>query len=334
MSEFMLIDGSLMAYRYYEAMPDLSNSSGTPTNVEYGMLRGLESLERKYPDAQLVLVWDSPKAKSEKQKIDPLYKANRSPGGKRGLWSRLERLKERVIRHRWANAKLDGIEADEVMYSIARHLAPAYPHETNIPSKNLVLLYTNDEDLLQTITDNIIVLKSHQSKIFEWDGEKVVEKFGVHPHQLPLLRAALGDKSDNLPGCGCLGRPKLAQAVREAFKVAFESRQVSAGPADLVKNIAENHVTWFGPKTRVKWDGFVASGQLHRNFELMQIRLNPDVETEREFYRSNHVRKVTMLWVEPTLEVEPVAEALAEWEIKSLRMCKEVFAKAEDDEEF
>lgn len=331
MSEFMLIDGSLMAYRYYEAMPDLSSSTGIPTGLEYGLLRGLESLQKKFPDAKIVMVWDSPKAKSIKQKIDPLYKANRPKGDKSDLWSRLERLKSRVLNHRWAHASLDGVEADEIMHTISRELAPLPP--AGGPSSHLIMLYTNDEDMLQSITENTIVLKSWKSKLYEWDEDKVKEKFEVSPLQLPLLRACLGDKSDHLPGCGCLGQPKLAQAVREAFKIAAETEQREAGPADLIQNIKDNHVTWFGPKTAIKWNDFVGCGQLRRNYELMKIKHNLDVSVSYEFMRSNKKQVSTMLWTEPTYNDVPVAEALAEWEIKSLRMCKEVFVDVEDDDE-
>lgn len=307
MKGLLLIDGSLLAYRCHEAMPDLSNAGGTPTGLEYGFLRTIESLQRKYPQFELVLVWDCPTAKQKAAKIDPQYKANRQPSeDKRGMWRRVESLRERVLDNVWSWAFQRGVEADAIMFDIA------------MQATDKCLLYTNDEDLLQTIEgDRVVQLKSHRSTIYEWDEEKVREKFGVRPYQLPLLRACLGDKSDNLPGCGCLNRGKLAEAVRDCTEIKHAGDRTCPVPDRLVEYMP-TRPNWFGPKTSEKWKAFVDSGQLHRNFKLMQLTALPQ----------------EVLIDPPLRRAEPVVEALLEWEIRTLKLCSVFLAGTSAEEEF
>lgn len=307
MSDLLLIDGSLLAYRNHEAMPDLSSSAGVPTGLEYGFLRTIESLQRKYPKFRIVMVWDCPTARSEAAKVDSQYKANRTGSSdKRDMWKRVKALRRRVLENVWPWAFREGAEADTLMHNLAHAC----------PSASRVLLYTNDKDLLQTVVnDRIVLLKSHRSSIYEWDEEKVREEFAVRPWQLPLLRACLGDKSDNLPGCGCLNKGKLAEAVRDA---SGNIQGICPTPDKLIEYMP-TRPNWFGPKTFAKWNAFVESGQLHRNFELMKIK--------KDIYNPVEI-------VEPRGEKQPVTEALLEWEIRSLKMCSEFLAGTSLEEEF
>ena len=159
----LLIDGNLLAHRAFHKMDFLKNSKDVPTGMEFGFLRVLESLVKKYPDEEVIICFDT--KTNKKREACERYKANRKPGDGQ-FHKRLDKLKE-FVQMFWTCAWQDGEEADDVMYTLAQ---VAKEHET-------VYIYSNDNDLLQCINDTTFVIKSHESQLHIWDKEKVCERF-------------------------------------------------------------------------------------------------------------------------------------------------------------
>lgn len=314
MFSMLLIDGNMLAHRCYHGMPDLSASDGTPTGMEYGFLRLLENLERRFEGARLVICWDAPNAKSKRQRIADYYKAQRKSSADRSrLYGRLSLLKEQVLRYQWARCESDGLEADDLLYTLAA--------DRRVEPGTQVLIYTNDKDLLQCVSgESIVVLRSHEHRTWIWDEAKVWEEYSVRPHQLPLLRSVLGDRSDNLPGCGAFGREKTAEYVRAAYRLfgnterLFDLDEVT----DAFFHVVDKDVNRYTDKAWGKWAGFYEGGFLDSNFKLSRLESQGRVE------------------IQPPIEdtADARVEALRRWEIRSLRMCKDLMAADFEDEEF
>ena len=305
----LIIDGNMLAHRTFTApdMEDLTTASGRPTGMEYGFLRVVERLQKEFSACDLFIAWDCKTAKSQRQKIAPEYKANRTRSDKiSGMYKRVDELRSYLLRVLFYELTAKGLEADDIMYSYAAFAAAC---EHVVPH---VFLYTNDHDLLQTVSAQCTVLKSHMGRIFTWDEEKVFEKFKVRPRTLPLYRAVVGDKSDNLPGCTALGKSQVATYCRKIHRE--ELPRDGLAQVQRFVEMANKERKRFTAKAWGKWAAFIKSGQLLRNFKCMRL-----LPTDYEM-------------CPPSLNTTLAAETLGELEIFSLRMSKELMPDRDVDE--
>ncbi len=257
----LIIDGNMLAHRTFTApdMEDLTTTAGRPTGMEYGFLRVVERLQKEFKRCDIFIAWDCKTAKSQRQKIAPEYKANRERSPEiSSMYKRVDEMRSYLLRVMFYELTAKGLEADDIMYSYAAFAATC---EHVIPH---VFLYTNDSDLLQTVSERCTVLKSHIGNIFTWDEDKVYEKFKVRPQTLPLYRAVVGDKSDNLPGCTALGKAQIAAYCRKIYHEKLP-REGLAQVQRLVE-MANKQRRRFTVKAWGKWAAFVKDGQLLRNF--------------------------------------------------------------------
>jgi len=133
-------------------MDFLKTSTNVPTGLEFGTLRTLQSLSKKYPEQKIVICLDS--TDGWKRAINSAYKANRSRLS-RDEYDRQQEFTKFLHCYYWM-ANKSGFEADDVMYTLSQLQRGSH------------LLYTNDDDLLQAIDDSrsVKVLKTFGSKLF------------------------------------------------------------------------------------------------------------------------------------------------------------------------
>jgi len=190
------VDGSSYLYRAFHALPDLRTSSGEPT----GALRGVLSMLRRLvidgkPD-YFAVVFDAP-GKTFRDDWYPDYKANRQAMPD-DLTLQIAPLHELVRAHGWPLLMIEGVEADDVIGTLARE-AKAAGIET--------IISTSDKDLAQLVEPGITLVNTMSNERLDHDG--VVAKFGVRPDQVLDLLALTGDSIDNVPGVAKVG-PKTA----------------------------------------------------------------------------------------------------------------------------
>ncbi|MCD6356543.1 MAG: DNA polymerase I, partial [Anaerolineaceae bacterium] len=198
-----LIDGHALAYRAYFALmaagARFQSKSGEPTAAIFGFTSILLSLMDREKPEYLAVAFDTGKTfRSEKY---PDYKATRAKMPEE-LRPQIERIREIVDAFGFPRLEMEGYEADDVLGSIAKKTA----------AKGMgVKIVTGDRDLLQLVTDRIIVnlASGRQSDAKDYFPENVVEKLGVRPDQVVDLKALIGDASDNIPGIKGIG-PKTA----------------------------------------------------------------------------------------------------------------------------
>ena len=113
----VLVDGSSYLYRAFHALPDLRTSQGEPT----GALRGVVSMLRRMvedgkPD-YFAVVFDAP----GKTFRDDWYPTTRRTGRRCRTIScaQIEPLHELVRAHGWPLVMIDGVEADDVIGTLA-----------------------------------------------------------------------------------------------------------------------------------------------------------------------------------------------------------------------
>ena len=196
MATLVLVDGSSYLYRAFHALPDLRTSKGEPT----GALRGVLSMLRRLvidgkPD-YFAVVFDAP-GKTFRDAWYAEYKANRAAMPD-DLALQIEPLHELVRAHGWPLLMVDGVEADDVIGTLARQAK-----EAGIET----LISTGDKDLAQLVEPGVTLVNTMTNE--RLDTTRVVAKFGVRPDQVVDLLALIGDAIDNVPGVPKVG-PKTA----------------------------------------------------------------------------------------------------------------------------
>ncbi|MEP7182651.1 MAG: DNA polymerase I [Betaproteobacteria bacterium] len=196
MPVLVLVDGSSYLYRAFHALPDLRTSHGEPT----GALRGVVSMLRRMvedgkPD-YFAVVFDAP-GKTFRDDWYPEYKAHRPPMPE-DLVLQIEPLHELVRAHGWPLVMVDGVEADDVIGTLAAQASAA-----GIDT----LVSTGDKDLAQLVKPGVTLVNTMSNETLDDAG--VMNKFGVRADQVLDLLTLTGDAVDNVPGVPKVG-PKTA----------------------------------------------------------------------------------------------------------------------------
>ncbi|GIZ52925.1 DNA polymerase I [Noviherbaspirillum aridicola] len=192
----LLVDGSSYLYRAFHAMPDLRNAEGAPTGAIYGMINMLRRLRNDYPAAYLACVFDA-KGKTFRDDIYPEYKAHRPPMPE-DLARQVEPIHEAVRALGWPILMVDGVEADDVIGTLARQ---AVEHGME------AVVSTGDKDMAQLVNDHVTLINTMSNEKLDRAG--VIEKFGVPPERIIDYLTLIGDTVDNVPGVAKVG-PKTA----------------------------------------------------------------------------------------------------------------------------
>jgi len=204
--ELFLIDGNSLAYRAFFALPEsIGTSDGRPTNAIYGLASMLTRVVTEMRPAGVVVAWDA--GMSGREKTYDLYKAQRPPRPDllREQWPHLLPLVEAFG---YANVKVEGYEADDVIGSLAKRA-----QERGIP----VMVVSGDRDVYQLVGEGIRVMSTSrgvtETKVYDRDG--VIERYGVPPELVTDLIGLKGDTSDNIPGVPGIGDKTAAQLLQE-----------------------------------------------------------------------------------------------------------------------
>ncbi len=192
----LLVDGSNYLYRAYHALPDLRNAAGEPTGTVYGFMKMLHRLEKDYPTAYAACVFDA-KGKTFRHDLYADYKANRPPMPD-DLIRQIAPIHELVRMHGWPLLSVEGIEADDVIGTLA---------STAREQGFSVIISTGDKDMAQLVDDRTTLVDTMKNEILDRDG--IIRKFGVPPERIIDYLSLIGDSSDNIPGVSKVG-PKTA----------------------------------------------------------------------------------------------------------------------------
>ena len=202
-----LIDGTAFAYRsYYAIKSGLSDSQGRPTNAAFGFARVLLKLLREHEPSHIAAVFDA-RGKTFRHEAYPEYKATRRKTPE-DLGVQFAFIDAIVEAFGIPLVRVQGVEADDVMGTLAR-AAEREGLDT--------VLVTGDKDLLQLVTDHVVVFDPGKGSEGAWHGPaEVRERFGVGPGHVVDSLALMGDASDNVPGVRGIGE-KTARTLLEKY---------------------------------------------------------------------------------------------------------------------
>ena len=197
-----LVDGHALAYRTYFALNPSGTtdarwltSNGEPTAGVYGFASVLmRILEQEKPD-YIAVAFDT--GRTFRHDIFAEYKGTRAKMPD-DLRTQMERIRQLVDAFNIPRLEVENFEADDVLGTIARQAE----------EKGLgVKIITGDRDLLQLVTERVIVnlAGSKLSEAKDYTPNDVLAYLGVRPDQVVDYKAMVGDKSDNIPGVAGVG---------------------------------------------------------------------------------------------------------------------------------
>lgn len=221
----VLVDGSSYLFRAYHVpyLQALSTSNGQPTGAITGVLNMIKSLQKDYPDGNIVVVFDA-KGKTFRNDMYAEYKANRPPMPD-DLRTQIAPLHEIIEAMGLPLLVIPGVEADDVIGTLANQ-ASKLGMET--------VISTGDKDMAQLVTPHVRLINTMTN--VEMDEAGVKEKFSVRPDQIIDYLALMGDKVDNIPGVDKCGPKTAAKWLAEHGTL----KQVMANADNVKGKVGEN----------------------------------------------------------------------------------------------
>ena len=211
LNDHVLIVDSMNTFIRSFAMLQSMNPQGHHTGGLVGFLRSLGFLNRTIDPTRIICVFDGQASSSSRKHIDPEYKANRNikritnweifddkDDEFQSMTMQMGRLVEYLQCLPLTLISIDKIEADDTISYLAQKFAA---------NNKKVTIVSSDKDFLQIVDENIEVYSPIKKKTY---GKKEVqEELGMIPENYLIMKALLGDNSDNLTGIKGLGPKTL-----------------------------------------------------------------------------------------------------------------------------
>jgi DNA polymerase I len=304
----LLVDGSSYLYRAFHALPDLRNAAGEPTGAIYGVLNMLRKLLADYKADYAACVFDA-RGKTFRDDMYDKYKANRPPMPD-DLGSQVEPLFEAIRASGWPLLQVDGVEADDVIGTLAR--------EADRRGLRCVIS-TGDKDLAQLVSQRVTLVNTMSNERLDPAG--VQAKFGVPPERMLDYLTLVGDSVDNVPGVEKVGPKTAAKWVSQYGSLDEVMRHAGEINGAVGENLRKA-LDWL-PKAHkllaVKCD-------VELPFGLEELKLAPrDEKRLTELLSRFGFRS----WLKESPQVAPAAPALARAEVE--RRYETLFTDADLD---
>jgi DNA polymerase-1 len=274
----IVIDALNMFLRAYIVDPSLS-TNGQPIGGIKGTFKILQKLTRiTKPDA-VVICWDGPNGSRKRKSMDKNYKAGRKPIRLNRAFHNLtdnEELQNRI----WQQTRvieyfnempimqvmIPEIEADDVIAYIC-----GMQHYEDWQK----VIISNDKDFLQLCDENTVLYRPTVDELM--NKNRVVEKYGIHPTNMALARAIVGDTSDNLKGIKGAGLTSVKK--RLSFLASEKDYTI-----DDVLQFCEN------ADSKIKFFSNIVEGKkiISHNYKMMQL-YSPQLSLQSKKFVDNAI---------------------------------------------
>ena len=262
MMKRVLIVDALNAYlRAYIVDPSIS-SNGDPIGGLKGFIKILQRHVRETKPDQIVVVWDGPNGSRKRKSMDKNYKEGRKPIRLNRAYHNLTDDEE-LHNKMWQQSRtieymnqmpiiqfmIPEIEADDVI---------AYITQMEYYKGWQKIIISNDRDFMQVCDDETVLLRPTKNELL--NKKRIIEQTGVHPTNMALARAIVGDTSDNLPGIKGAG----FATVGKRLNFLSDSKSYTI---DEVVEFCRN------TKSKLKFFTNIAENQslIQHNYKMMQL---------------------------------------------------------------
>lgn len=205
MPSLLIADIPWLLYRSYFALPkSIADDHGRPVNALLGTVNALLSAAQARPPRAIAACLGAEQA-TYRVNLYPPYHAHRDPMPSElaHQWSRAPELLASLD---WTVSSTDELEADDVMFSLAK---------TEVRAGGSALLLSGDRDMFQVVGERVKILEQHRDRDpVEVGPPEVIERYGVTPELVPDFIALRGDPSDGLPGAPGIGAKTAAELLQ------------------------------------------------------------------------------------------------------------------------
>ena len=273
----LVIDAMNMLIRSFSLLKAM-NPSGHHVGGLVGFLRSLGFVTRTFDPTRVIIVWDGKGGSANRKNIDPNYKAQRATSRIThwGLYDTKAEETEALIGQLFRTQDyleclpvqqlmMEKLEADDII---------AYLAKTASSSKKKLTIVSSDKDFLQLVDEYVEVYAPVKKKTFTKDN--IEEELQVLPENYNIVKALLGDNSDNLAGVKGLG----IKTILSQFPDLVDKPGMTL---DYVYNICEEKMNEkkIFPKIITEWD------RVETNFKLMDLHI-----TDLDEKETDHVKDV------------------------------------------
>jgi DNA polymerase I len=222
----LIIDGNNLAFRIFAKYPPLTTKAGESVSLIYGFMKSLKFLMSKFSPERVSIAYDG---KSDyRTSIYPEYKKNRKQRTDEDeefyadYVKQLSKLTSVVSKLGIYQYRCPTMEADDII-SLITHLG----YE--------VIIVTEDRDLTQLLRNGCAVYMPMKDKMYT--EESFTNEMTVTPEQYVLVKALMGDSSDNISGIYGIGEKIATSLVRtfKTWKVLKAAARMSSGDKLLGK---------------------------------------------------------------------------------------------------
>jgi 5'-3' exonuclease len=274
----IIIDALNMFLRAYIVDPSLS-SNGQPIGGIKGSFKILQKLVRMTKPDAVVIAWDGPNGSRKRRSMDKGYKAGRKPIRLNRAFHNLtddEELQNKM----WQQTRvidyfnempiiqvmLPEIEADDVI---------AYVCQMSHYADWQKVIISNDKDFLQCCDESTVLYRPTVDELM--NQKRIVEHYGIHPTNMALARAIVGDSSDNLPGIKGAGMVSVKK--RLSFLASEKDYTI-----DEVIQFCEN------ADSKIKFFSNIVEGQeiVEHNYKMMQL-YSPQLSIQSKDFVKNAI---------------------------------------------
>lgn len=217
LNDHILIVDSMNTFIRSFAMLQSMNTQGHHTGGLVGFLRSLGFLTRTIDPTRVICVFDGQGSTINRKSINPEYKAQRNIkritnwelfDNKEDEYASMTMQMGRLIDYLQCLPlqliSIDKVEADDTISYLAQKFSQ---------NGKKVTIVSSDKDFLQIVDDNIEVYSPIKKVTY---GRKEVEaEMGMIPANYLIMKALLGDNSDNLAGIKGLGPKTLIKEFPE-----------------------------------------------------------------------------------------------------------------------
>ena len=276
MKRLLVIDMLNMYFRAYIVDPSLS-TNGEPIGGIKGTLKIIQKLVRETTPNEVVICWDGAGGSRKRKSVNKNYKEGRKPIRlnreirnltetqelQNKVWQQT-RLGEILNETPFIQLMYEDIEADDII---------SYAVQNKRYSGWQKIIVSSDKDFFQLLDEETVLYRPIQKEVL--NKNLVVEKYGVHPVNMALARAVVGDKSDNLQGIQGVGLP----TVSKRFPFLSEEKTYTIG--DLIE-YAESV-----PSKAKAYQNIIEGKELvQQNYKLMQL-YTPSVSVQTAYKINN-----------------------------------------------
>ena len=211
MNKIVLIDGNNLVFRSYYATAYsgnlMKNSKGFPTNALYGLINMLNKIINDEHPTHIMIAFDKGKTFRHLKYTD--YKAGRSETPNE-LIEQFSVARDLVTSMGIKYFEIDNYEADDIIGTFAKYI--------NGLNDSRGLIVSSDKDLIQLISDKVVMKLLKSNDYIMMDKNKFFEVYGIdNPLRMIDLKALMGDSSDNIPGVKGIGE-KTAISFIQKYK--------------------------------------------------------------------------------------------------------------------